>query len=200
MFILNRVTDGVWSFLFYFTLFHHLRQWEGIAIHGGARKWPLRLSLILMAAFFHTELLDGVSIFNPSERLLSLDLSLVATFALLLVATDTILNKHKDHRSTFATWWPLAFQVICLSAWPKSIWAVVPLLLSHTIHYFIYVYSSGSTRSRALLGLYLIPAILAGDVMERFDLSPQSHPGFFTLLITPMIWHYWMDGWIWRKN
>ena len=223
-----------WSFIVYYTLFHHIRQYVGLI------KWYNKLDhyydscLIL---FFYASVLVSMLLFhvNPNETQLFYsypgDIKYIPSdklFKLLLVIQLLIwaiyffyacylflFKKVKPYKShLFFVFAILFYFLVCLSN-RQSPLVLVPILFAHGIPYILLIIHSKEklqiTTSKfkiifLVLGFALMAALIEFGLQQsviqfEYLASPDILPKvFLALFLTPLIFHYVIDGYIWKSK
>lgn len=223
-----------WSFVLYFTLYHHIRQFYGF------NRWYQGLNhrtcsiadkflyalLFIPLVLLHVRPGISFSIYGVNEILFFPDADLykagLLIYALVVLAwiifekRQWSLGYHEINRlSSIAI--PTIFHIYCFLIAKTTAEIMLPLLALHGVTYFAIMAFSLRKLAPAKwtfvtsMAVIVITAIIGGSfsawledmsVIYNYRNPDTSWLNILSaiLVVTPALWHYVVDGWIWKKS
>ncbi len=207
----------------YLTVFHHVRQFYGISrwyqyLNGRMDAWSgrwLYLLTLLPAVLVHFRSDLQSSRFtwaqlphfeNPEAELI---LKLSMAIAWLGWGIFEWMRLHRigpELNRTLSVLLPSLLHFWCFTKAPTIEALLFPLLTIHALTYYFVVHEKSERRTPWNLPALFGAGLLGGVCVLLFEeTAGKMRPGFYPVLLlslalTPTIWHYVIDGFIWRKK
>lgn len=220
---LSTAAPYFWSALLYFTAFHHVRQ-----IYGFSRWYQalnqvrvpssdnwLYLLLILPIVAFHFKPGAVIPFFEPGSAQLFPHPGLyrlvcgLTGLSLLGWISFEVRRWQRGAREInriLSVGLPSLLQVACF-LWAKNPAQVLwPLLAMHGVAYIALMSQTLSVRGIGRMGvLRAVAAVLLtvalGGIFHAFMDGKSPTASLLGALVgAPSVWHYLVDGWIWRRQ
>lgn len=221
-----------WSFVIYFTFFHHLRQFFGFYRLYQVKSpnvAPPQNSLfygLLFAPLLALHFREGINvdIYTRNDLFLfpNKNLFLMSCFLIVLFFLAWLIQEMKIYKTQglqggriSSVFIPFVFHIYCFVFAETLPQILFPLLVVHGISYFSIVTKQlkknflPEWHTGLLITALFIIAIVGGTVEELLgsNLSfnyldvhfPISASALLALIITPSLWHYVIDGLIWKR-
>ena len=223
-----------WSFVLYFTLYHHIRQFYGF------NRWYQGLNhracptgdkflyalLIIPLALLHVRPGISFSIYGVNEILFfpHAEVYQIGLLIYALVIAAWIFFEVKQWRTGYheinrlsAIAIPAAFHIYCFLIADTMSQIIMPWLALHGVTYFAIMAFSLRRLEPTKWGvitstLVIIATALWGGIFgawleDTFVIYKYSDENVSpvtilanTLVIAPALWHYMVDGWIWKRS
>lgn len=223
-----------WSFVLYFTLYHHIRQFYGFSRwYQGLNRRALPTSdrflyalLIVPLALLHVRPGISFSIYGVNEILFFQNETIYHTglvvYGFIILAwiffeiRQWCLGHHELNRlSSVAI--PAAFHFYCFLIAQTAAEIIMPLLALHGVTYLAVMALSLRRLNPAKWTLItstaviILTAIFGGSfgawleksaMVYNYQETDTSWLEIFaaTFVVTPALWHYVVDGWIWQRS
>lgn len=223
-----------WSFVLYFTLYHHIRQFYGFSrwYQGlNQRACPTGdkfLYALLFIPLLLLHLRPGISfsiygvneiLFFPHAKLYEIGLLIYAA-----ILASWIFFETKQWRAGFheinrlsAIAIPTAFHIYCFLIAKTTAQIIMPLIALHGVTYFAIMAFSLRKLDPAKWSIItstliiVLTAVLGGSfgawledtaVIYKYSQDDISALTIIanTLVVAPALWHYVVDGWIWKRS
>jgi hypothetical protein len=224
-FILNVVAlliskNFFYCYLFYFTVFHNMRQGLGVVLVNKSKiksdtiKYLYYIATGFPFVLFHLrnegnqlskDILNPIDLTFLNEYI-DLNRSFVI-YGFLILGCLIFLLRKKEWKQTFSFLW---FSSVYCYAWMISTNAIVSyfiLVITHAIPYFWFMYKRVSlTHTNEFVvknSVILLLALFAAGGLFDYLHDDRSYSGNFlldALFFTPLITHFLIDGIIWKKK
>lgn len=222
-----------WSFVVYYTLFHHVRQYVGLIkwynkleqYHDSILIYLFYASVLISMLLFHTDpnqtltyySFPGDVLYFPSQTFFNyLIFAQVLIWLIYVGYTGYVffilkLKPFKTH--LFFVLAILFYFLVCMSNRNTPL-VLVPILFAHGIPYILLIYHSrkklkpNQTKIKVLgilsfvvLFMSIFEYAIQEYVVDYEYLNGLLFPKILlALFLTPLIFHYVIDGYIWKSK
>lgn len=217
--LLLKAPLAFWSIFFYWTAFHHIRQYYGVFVldtktKNRSEKWLYQIILFIPLIGMHFRENFNLSFYHSkeisffySEQLFN---GAVVLFVLTLVVFLMMRQIKKPPLSDqfkAVTYPMILFYALMISTDIK--FSIVVLIFSHAVSYIYLVFKTQEKtifkRKPSLLIILLFTFIVGSLSFFTEDLLPMGtetisvfSASAIATLLTPVLFHYFIDGVIWK--
>ena len=223
-------TPYLWSFLLYFTFFHHIRQYYGIsAWYAKKQKYDLSkeskhiyLLTVIPFIIFHFRDVVHTALYQENELFLFGDTvyTKFLIFGYLIYFSiqcfKWTINPQIKMMLKISLLYPVVIHVICFLFFKESFKAFIPLLVMHGISYIALVaYSMKKIQKVSyfkvlpiILSFVFICVFAENLLLDDYDVFVAPYllknnillSSIASIAVLPNLLHYIFDGFIWKKS
>jgi hypothetical protein len=200
----------------YLTAFHHIRQFYGVSrwyqylngrLDSWSGRWLYALTLLpLLLVHFREDLKSSqfawaqLPHFENASAETILKLALAAAWAGWGLFELARLRRYgPELNRTLSVLLPALLHYWCFLKAPTIEAMLFPLLTIHALTYF-FVVDRKSGKGAWNLPLLFAAGLIGGASVLAMEEFGEGRPAILALALTPTIWHYVIDGFIWRKS